>query len=129
MANDILPDSRLKSTIGDIMADWRDGDGNVTRLCLQPIYCFNCGKHNGYVPRDIMSFVSWLCEACSATWGDRASLHQSSDREFWLKVAEEMSLKYGRALTQQELWQLAEQDKLSAGLQLLMRESPFRNME
>ncbi len=38
-----------------------------------------------------------------------------------------MLAKYGRALTQQELCELAEQDRLSQGLKLLLRESPYLN--
>jgi hypothetical protein len=111
------------------MADWpcfgRDGVLRVIRLELEPIFCVNCGKPNGFVPRGIMSFVSWLCLPCSETWGETASLWESSDREFWRKVAYEMVRKYGRGLTQEELFRLGEQGRLGS-LALLARESPFK---
>ncbi len=123
---DTLPDSRLRDPKATVMVDWPDGNGGSVRLELEPIYCFNCGKPNGYVPRAIMSFVSWLCEGCSETWGKTANLHQRPDQEFWDKVGEEMLTRYGRALTQEELWRLAHHGSLSPGLQLLERESPYK---
>lgn len=123
----ILPDSRLQGSIGNVMADWPDGNGGTTRLELQPIYCFNCGRPNGYVPVGIMSFVSWLCTPCAEKWGHDASLHTCPDQEFWDKVHEEMMARFGRALTERELSALAEHGKLGRGLELLDRESPYRS--
>jgi hypothetical protein len=126
---DVLPDSRLKDRRETVVADWKVCAGLETktiRMELEPIFCFNCGKPNGYVPVDIMSFVSWLCEACSEAWGNEASLHTHSDQAFWDKVGEEMLTKFGRSLTQAELWQLAQQGRLGRGLELLERESPYR---
>lgn len=126
----VLPDSRLASTVGDVVADWEwydeFGVRHKDRLTLQPIYCFNCGTPAGYVPRDVMSFVSWLCQPCSEKHGEAASLWDSSDREFWRAVGEEMRARFGRALTQGELAALADQNRLGRGLELLARESPFK---
>jgi hypothetical protein len=126
---DILPDSRLKDPKGTVMADWpitdEFGHTRTLRIQLEPIFCFNCCKPNGYVPREVMSFVSWMCEPCSEKWGEKASMHKCSDAVFWEKVREGMLEKYGRALTQAELETLAAQDKLGQ-LKLLERESPYR---
>lgn len=121
----VLPDSRLHDPKGTVMADWDMGDGTTRRIELEPIFCFSCGTPAGYVPREAMSFVSWLCLPCSEKYGEQAALWQSSDREFWLAVAEEMRVRFGRALTQQELWALAEQGRLGSALELLARESPY----
>lgn len=121
----VLPDSRLKDPKGTVMVDWGTATGETVRLELEPIFCFNCGKPNGYVPRDIMSFVSWLCQPCSDRWGHDASLHVHADQEFWDKVGHEMQTRYGRALTQLELWALAEADRLPEAMKLLIRESPY----
>lgn len=139
----VLPDSRLQDPKATVMADWEweepvgrpvfNGREYVQkyrkvkkRIELEPIYCFNCGKMSGYVPREVMSFVSWLCLPCSETVGEQASLWVSSDRDFWLKVGEEMRARFGRALTQRELFELGEQGRLGVGLELLARESPFK---
>src|SRR4051812_40234734 len=105
---DVLPDSRLSSSRGEVLADWPLPNGKTMRLTLQPIYCFNCGKPNGYVPKETVSFVSWLCLPCAEKYGEQAALWQSSDQEFWRAVGEEMRVRFGRALTQQELNGLAE---------------------
>ncbi len=126
---DVLPDSRLHDPKATVMADWPclqpDGTLTTVRLELEPIYCLSCGKSAGYVPRDVMSFVSWLCQPCSEKYGEAAALWQSSDQQFWAKVAEAMQERFGRALTQRELWELGEQDRLGRGLELLTRESPY----
>lgn len=123
---DILPDSRLKDPKGIVMCDWPMGNGKTVRLCMEPIFCFNCGKPNGYVPQHIMSFVSWLCLDCSVTWGKEASLHSSADEEFWKAVENEMVAKFGKGLTQKELSDLAEHGKLGKPLELLEKESPYK---
>jgi hypothetical protein len=107
------------------VADWPDGNGGSIRLELEPIYCFNCGKPNGYVPVGLMSFVSWLCVDCSITWGQNAKAHKHADQDFWDKLYECMMTKYGRALTQEEINRLAEGNNLGQ-LALLERESPYK---
>lgn len=96
------------------------------RLEMQPIYCIGCGNLEGWVPRGIMAWVSFLCNSCSETHGLEAALLDKPDKEFWNAVGTEMFNAYGRALTQQELSALVERGELSRGLQLLERESPFK---
>jgi hypothetical protein len=131
--NSILPDSRLKEKKGSIRVDWQTrnvytGQLETIRLSLEPIYCISCGKSAGMVPEDIISWCSWLCDKCSDQWGNQASLHKCPDSVFWQRVKEEMLERYGRELTQAELNYLADQNKLSIGLQLLERESPYKQM-
>jgi hypothetical protein len=113
------------------MVDWNFRDPltsrmRTVRLELEPIFCFNCGAPNGYVPRGIMSFVSWLCEKCSLTWGELASLHKHADQDFWDKVTFELNSRFGRSLTQQEISMLAERGKLGSALEKLEKESPYK---
>jgi hypothetical protein len=122
---DVLPDSRLQDPKATVMVDWPMGDGTTIRLELEPIYCFNCGKPNGYVPRHVMSFVSWMCQPCSIEWGKLASAHTHADQAFWDKVESEMLARFGKALTQEELAQLADQNRLGRPLELLEKESPY----
>ena len=124
---DVLPDSRLKSKKGAVIADWTF-NGKTIRLELEPIFCFNCGKANGYVPAETMSFVSWLCNECSMKWGKEASLHTHADEEFWKAVHYEMVKRWGRGLTQEELYRMAEQDQLGTSLKLLEKESPYKGV-
>ena len=127
---DVLPDSRLASAVGEVMADWpitdEFGNRKVIRLCLQPIFCFNCGKPNGYVPVGIMAWVSWLCPPCAEKWSPEASALMAPDDEFWRAVAEEMQTRFGHVLSQAELERLAEQGRLGSALEKLDRESPYR---
>lgn len=137
MSDLVLPDSRMKDPKGTVVADWPiyepDGFGGIKtrtiRLEMEPIFCFNCGKPNGYVPVGLMSFVSWMCDYCAEAWGGTALLHNHADQEFWDKVEAEMVRVYGHALTQAELEKLAgSAGGLSRGLELLERESPYRKM-
>lgn len=124
----VLPDSRLHDPKATVMVDWPilDGTGRTVRLELEPIYCFNCGKPNGYVPREVMSFVSWLCLPCAEKWGEHANNWQTADEEFWLLVQAEMIARFGRVLDQAELDRLAAQGQLGKALELLDKESPYR---
>ncbi len=133
-----LPDSRCANdTIGTVMVDWEFDElekvGGVFRMVkkkhrleMQPIYCVNCGKLEGYIPRGTVSWVCFLCNLCSDTHGYNAALLPCPDKDFWDAVASEMFAAYGRALTQKELICLVDQGKLSRGLQLLERESPYQ---
>lgn len=126
MVNDILPDSRLRDPKATVMVNWATPGGGTVRLELEPIYCFNCGVPNGYVPRAVMSFVSWLCRSCSEKWGEYASNWSVADEAFWSAVGAEMEDRFGRSLTQLELETLAEQGRLGSALEKLGRESPYK---
>lgn len=123
---DILPDSRLRNPKDCVIVDWPLMDGTTVRLELEPIFCFSCGKPNGYVPREIMSFVSWLCMPCSEKYGELASNWQASDGQFWQDVANEMKDRFGHVLDQRELCILAERGELGSALEKLEKESPYK---
>lgn len=126
MVANILPDSRLKDPKATVMVDWPLADGSSVRLELEPIYCFNCGVPNGYVPRHLMSFVSWLCGKCSQDFGELAENWRVADQDFWDTVAAEMLDRFGRVLSQQELEALAAQGRLGTLLEKLDNESPYK---
>lgn len=123
---DILPDSRMKNPRDCVTIDWPLMDGTTVRLELEPIFCFSCGKPNGYVPREIMSFVSWLCMPCSEKYGELAENWVTSDDQFWQDVASEMKDRFGRVLTQRELCILTERGELGSALEKLEKESPYK---
>jgi hypothetical protein len=109
------------------MAEWAQPDGSVLLLEMEPIYCFNCGKDAGYIPKDVMSHACYLCSGCSLDgWGEYASQLMNPDQEFWDKVAEETLARFGRKLTHKELVTLGEQGQLGTALDLLSRESPYK---
>jgi|GEM_PF-6067877 len=121
----VLPDSRLAAPKCTVMCDWPMPDATTRRIEAEPIYCANCGKFHGYVPRENTTFAFWLCEPCYEKFGAIAGLTAVPDEEFWQKVHEEMQRHYGRDLTASELAVMNEQD-LPLALQLLLRESPTR---
>lgn len=139
MSADVLPDSRLSSGRGRVVADWVVGrkvvmrggrpvsvPARTIRLELEPIHCFNCGRGAGHVPVGIMTYASWLCEPCSVTWGAAASLHTAPDQQFWDAVSHEILKRFGRPLSKDELDALADQGKLGTSLEILNRESPYK---
>jgi hypothetical protein len=123
----ILPDSRLTHhpTFGSQMVDWPMPDGTTVRCECVMVYCANCGKEFGYVPKDNTSFAFWLCAKCFETHGAIAGTYAQPDDEFCKSVQEEMRKKFGRDLTGEELLALQECGKLGKALELLEKESPF----
>lgn len=131
MSNSILPDSRLlDASKGVVVADWPvidpDGTTRTIRLQLQPIFCASCGKPHGCVPKDVLSWVCWLCQECSVKYGEEASHMLASDEMFWRDVQAEMLDRFGHVLTAAEMDALAEQGRLGRNLELLERESPYK---
>jgi hypothetical protein len=130
MSQDVLPDSRLLDPKATVMTDWPVLDNGVIRtirLELEPIFCASCGRPNGYVPKDVLSWVCWLCRECSAKYGEDASHMLASDELFWADVASEMLDRFGHVLNQAELEALAAARQLGRNLELLERESPYRD--
>ena len=123
----VLPDSRLtqRPDFGCIMVDWRNPDGTTTRCEAQPIYCANCGKLYGHVPKENTTFAFWLCQKCFEDFGECAGLCAVPDDEWARAVGEEMQRHFGRGLTELEIAALKDQHKLPRELELLERESPF----
>ena len=61
MLNDILPDSRAKTTKGRVF------QGGTTWV---PVYCATCGKDGGLVPEQNMTFVFYQCQPCADKTGE-----------------------------------------------------------
>ncbi len=123
----ILPDSRLlqRPDLGCFMADWPVCGGGTVRIEVQPIYCANCGKPYGYIPKENTVFAMWLCRPCSETYGEIAGTYSLPDDEFNRRLAEEMDARYGRALTELEILREIENGTLGSALEKLALESPY----
>lgn len=122
---DVLPDSRLREKLGTVMADWPMPDGSTVRIEVEPIFCTNCGKLYGYVPKENTTFAFWLCQPCFDRHGPPPGTVVSSDDAFRQKLVEEMLDKFGRPLTAEELGRLQDENRLGS-IELLLRESPWR---
>lgn len=128
MSAHILPDSRLKdSSLATVMADWENPDGSFTRMEMQPVYCASCGIHYGWVPV-FTTFACWLCNQCHEQYGVLAGTYVQPEEEFNQAVAQEMLERFGRSLTDLELFALMEQGKLGIALENLNKESPYKVM-
>lgn len=122
----LLPDSRLKNeTLGSKMVDWKLADGSTIRTEVVQVFCGNCGKLYGWVPKDNCVFAFWLCGKCSEKWATLAGTMAVPDEDFAKKVQEEMETKFGHALTDTEIIYHAERHELGTALELLNRESPY----
>lgn len=124
---DVLPDSRLthRTTLGSVMADWAMPDGTTVRVECVPCFCANCGKSNGFVPKENTHFAFWLCQPCFDAYGDLPpGMYVQPDDAFWADVRAEMERTYGHVLSGDELAGMTEAD-LSPALQKLLTESPI----
>lgn len=126
MSMHILPDSRLKEAKGTVIVNWELTDGSTVRIEVEPIYCANCGKLYGYVPKENTTFAFWLCRKCFEAHGEIAGTYAVPEDEFNQKVQTEMQERFGRDLTDLEIFKLLEQGELGRPLELLIRESPYK---
>ncbi len=126
----VLPDSRLlhgDSSTESIMGDWALPDGTVVRIEVVPTYCGSCGRPSKqYVPKDNTAFYFCLCRPCFDKYGHIAGTMVSTVEEFNRDVEYEMMNKFGRALTDLELFHLLERGELGTALEKLNRESPYK---
>jgi hypothetical protein len=123
--SDILPDSRLKETKGSVMADWPLPDGRTVRLEAVPIYCAHCGIKYGFVPKENQIFDFWLCRKCFEKYGHVLGCYVQPDEEFCRDVEFEMMERFGRPLTDIEIFAAAEQGQLGSALEKLEKDSPY----
>lgn len=123
----ILPDSRLarRPDLGTFMADWPLPSGGTVRVEVQPVYCANCGKLWGHVPKDNTGFAFWLCARCFEGHGPLAGTYAVPEDAFNRALAHEMEERFGRHLSDGELAALAERGELGRAIELLARESPY----
>lgn len=123
----VLPDSRLAADPGKgcFMADWQLCDGSTVRIEVQPVYCANCGKLYGHIPKENTCFVCYFCRQCYEKYGTIAGTYAVPDQQFAEAVHYEMIQQYGKDLTALEIAALADQGKLSAALVNLEKDSPY----
>lgn len=122
----VLPDSRLKDqTLGSQVVDWPLPGGGTVRCEAVRIYCANCGKLYGWVPKDNTAFAFWLCAKCFESFGTAAGMCAVPDAEFAEAVAFEMNERFGRTLTETEIVYFQERGELGTALEKLARESPY----
>lgn len=124
----ILPDSRLEHNpdLGCLVIDWKLSDGTVARVEVQPIFCANCGKKYGWVPKDNTTFVCWLCNKCHEKFGNVIGTYAMPDEEFCRNVQQEMQERFGHDLTLEEIAYLKDRGELGPELTLLEKESPYK---
>lgn len=124
--NHVLPDSRLRDqTLGSQMVDWPLPGGGTVRVEAVHIFCMNCGKLYGWVPKDNCAFTGWMCRKCHEAYGDAAGQFAMPDDEFARNVAAEMEAKFGRVLTDAEIVYFKGRGELGTALELLEKESPY----
>lgn len=94
MSDDVLPDSRARTTRGIV---FRNGEPWI------PIFCANCGADGGHVPEASKTFAFYICVPCGEKWAPLAGTMLVPDEVFWAKVKEEQIERYGRELTGDEV--------------------------
>lgn len=122
----VLPDSRLthRPDLGSEVVDWPLPGGGTVRCEAVRIYCANCGKLYGFVPRDNTTFAFWLCQPCFDKFGHLAGTYAAPDDEFRRAVAEEMRTRFGRDVTDLELLRALESGDLGTALTKLIADAP-----
>ncbi|MDE2102482.1 MAG: hypothetical protein KGL39_34870, partial [Patescibacteria group bacterium] len=95
----ILPDSRAHTGKQGVMMDWQMPDGTTVRVEAVHVFCANCGKLYGLVPKENTVFTFWLCAPCFEKYGAIAGTFAQPDGEFMQSVVEEMTERFGRTLT------------------------------
>jgi len=119
MAEELLPDSRLKDTgKGNVRLPF----ANVMPMNWVPIFCANCGASGGFVPEENCTFAFYLCNNCAEKWSPLAGTMAVPDEVFWEKVRQAQIEKYGRELSQQEI--AAALDDEESVLSKLAKEAP-----
>jgi len=123
----VLPDSRLKHhKIGTEMVQWRLPGGGTVRIEAEKIYCANCGKFWGHVPRENTTFSFFLCAKCFETHGTIANTWVQPDEEFVKDVAFELEKRFGPGGgTVENIARALEDNTLGPELMALLNDSPF----
>jgi hypothetical protein len=122
----MLPDSRLQDrNLETVMADWPLVGGGTVRIEVSPVFCANCGKKYGFVPKENTAFTCWLCRDCYETYGAIAGTFAMPDDDFNQSVQAEMEERFGHALTLAELAYVIDRGQLGTALEKLEKESPY----
>jgi len=97
---DILPDSRAKTTRGAVMR------GSVAWV---PVFCANCGKDGGLC-HELSTHMFYLCNGCFKTYGEIAGTMAVPDSVAIANMVAEQEEAYGRQLSHNELLQVVADD-------------------
>ena len=102
---DVLPSSRPDTIFTTKRLVNRGAEG-----MWEPVYCANCGKHEGLVPEKA-GFAFVLCDDCYGKHGLPAGLLAVPDEVFWGIVRDAQMEEFGRLLTtEEEVAELANPD-------------------
>lgn len=140
MPLDFLPDSRLRSPKGTKMVEWPlpckrapDGtlvDGGTVRIEVEMAYCFMCGIPYAWVPLENTVSVHALCNDCYQTHGAvPPGVYVATDEQFRQDVGHEIETRYGRTLTDVELYNEIRDHNLGPALEALLRDSVFPSLD
>jgi hypothetical protein len=123
----ILPDSRAQNvTFGSQMVDWPLPSGKTVRLEAVMVYCANCCKPFGYVPKENTTFACYICNQCFEKNGLIPGTFAQPDEQFCQDVAYECEQRFGHTPTEVEVFAAAEQGLLGTALEKLSKDSPYR---
>ena len=108
------------------MVDWTLADGTSVRIEVEKIYCANCGKAYGWVPKENTTWACFLCTECFERWGAVAGAYAIPNNAFWEAVAYECLDRFGYIPTEEELMKLKDGVRLGSALEKLEKESPIK---
>lgn len=106
--DNVAPDSRLKTIFTTKGAYQREFLGQ--KIWMVPAYCLNCGALGPDVPEQNTRSFHYLCNNCVGKHGVELGTTVIPDQVFWNMVHEEALETYGRGLTHEELFVIAEAD-------------------
>jgi hypothetical protein len=92
---------------------------------MEMAYCFMCGKAYAWIPKENTVSVHAICNRCYRTFGTIEGCHVATDEQFRQDVGNELLARYGRALTDDELYNEVRDHNLGPALEALLRDSPF----
>lgn len=98
---DRLPSSFPKRQVGSVFVDGVEWTW---------IYCANCGKKDGLVPKESCTFAFALCTKCDHL-GDTAHFYKEPEAIFYERVLGEQLDRYGEILSPEKLLQVLDDPK------------------
>lgn len=112
------------------MVQWRTPGGGQVRVEAEPIYCANCGKLWGHVPKENTTFTFFLCKGCYEKHGEIANTYVQPDDEFMRDVAFELEKRFGPdGGTVENIFAAFERNELGPELTALLKDSPFQGLK
>jgi hypothetical protein len=109
------------------LAPWELPNGDVVLIEAEHVFCCSCGKLYGLVPKENTVETVVICRKCFETYGAEliAGYYVQKTDEFCKDVEQEMHDRYGRTLTDEELYNEDRDHNLGPALEALIRDSPF----